>query len=112
MDVCSVAQSCPILRDTIDLSSPGSSVHGFSQARILEQVVRPPPWDLPDPGIEPTSLMLPEFAHVFFPLVPPRKHSHFNALLQIKVFCIQLKVKVSSFTHIQPDFFIMIIYIS
>ena len=66
MDVCSVAQSCPILRDSIDLSSPGSSVHGFSQARILEQVVRPPPWDLPDPGIEPTSLTSPALTGDFF----------------------------------------------
>ena len=28
------------------------------------------------------------------PLVPPRKHSYFNALLQIQVLYIQLKVKV------------------
>ena len=29
-------QSCPILRDHKDLCPPGSSVHGISQARILE----------------------------------------------------------------------------
>ena len=31
-----VAQSCPTLRDPIDCSLPGSSVHGIFQARVLE----------------------------------------------------------------------------
>ena len=31
-----VAQSCPILRDPMDYSPPGSSVHGIFQARVLE----------------------------------------------------------------------------
>ena len=31
-----VAQSCPILRDPMDCSLPGSSVHGIFQARVLE----------------------------------------------------------------------------
>jgi len=31
-----VAQLCPTLRDPIDCSPPGSSVHGIFQARILE----------------------------------------------------------------------------
>ena len=29
-------QSCPTLRDPVDCSSPGSSVHGIFQARVLE----------------------------------------------------------------------------
>ena len=33
-----VAQSCPILCDTMDCSLPVSSVHGIFQARILEWV--------------------------------------------------------------------------
>ena len=33
------AQSCPTLCDLMDCSQPGSSVHGFFQARILEWVV-------------------------------------------------------------------------
>ena len=107
-----VAQSCPTLRDPMDCSLPGSSVHGIFQARVLEwgaiafsetdrslpQITPvavcawmlncfthiwlfvtvawaslsmgfsrqeywsglscPPPGDLPDPGIEPTSLNL------------------------------------------------------
>ena len=31
-----VAQSCPTLRDPMDYSPPGSSVHGIFQARVLE----------------------------------------------------------------------------
>ena len=31
-----VAQSCPLLRNTMDCSLPGSSVHGSFQARVLE----------------------------------------------------------------------------
>ena len=31
-----VAQSCPTLRDPMDCSLPGSSVHGTFQARVLE----------------------------------------------------------------------------
>ena len=31
-----VAQSCPTLRDPMDCSLPGSSVHGMFQARVLE----------------------------------------------------------------------------
>ena len=33
-----VAQSCPTLFDPMDRSPPGFSVHGISQARILERV--------------------------------------------------------------------------
>ena len=36
--VCSVAQSCPTLGDSMDCSLPGSSVHGIFQARTLEQI--------------------------------------------------------------------------
>ena len=36
-----VTQLCPILYDPIDCSPPGSSVHGISQARILEWVAMP-----------------------------------------------------------------------
>ena len=31
-----VCQSCPTLRDPMDCSLPGSSVHGIFQARVLE----------------------------------------------------------------------------
>ena len=53
--------SCPTLCDHLDYSPPGSSVHGILQAKILEWVTM-----LPDPGIEPTSLMSPALAGRFF----------------------------------------------
>ena len=31
-----VAQSCPTLRDPMDCSLPGSSIHGIFRARVLE----------------------------------------------------------------------------
>ena len=34
----------------MDCSLPGSSVHGIFQARILEGLPFPAPWDLPDLG--------------------------------------------------------------
>ena len=34
--VSEVTQSCPTLRDPMDCSPPGSSVHGIFQARVLE----------------------------------------------------------------------------
>ena len=55
-------QSCLTLWDPMDCSSPGSSVHGILQARILERLPCPSPEDLPDPGIEPASLMSPALA--------------------------------------------------
>ena len=36
MHACSGAKSCPTVWDPMDYSLPGSSVHGISQARILE----------------------------------------------------------------------------
>jgi len=55
--VCSVEQACPTLCDAIDCSSPGSSIPGIFQARILEQVAisssRSP--EFPDPGIKPMT---------------------------------------------------------
>ena len=35
-------QSCPTLCDPMGSNSPGSSVHGILQARILEWVAMPP----------------------------------------------------------------------
>ena len=49
--------SCVPLRDPMDCSPPGSSVHGFLQARITRVIGITSPGDLPDLGIKPTSLM-------------------------------------------------------
>ena len=48
-------QSRLTLCSPMDCSPQGSSVHGILQARILEWVSMPPPGDLPNPGIKPTS---------------------------------------------------------
>ena len=48
-------QWCPTLCDPMDCSSPGCSVYGILQARILEWVVMPSSGDLPLPRIEPGS---------------------------------------------------------
>ena len=39
LHICSFTQLCLTLCDPMDCSPPGSSVHGISQARILEWVV-------------------------------------------------------------------------
>ena len=59
-------QSCPTLCESMDCSPPGSSVHGTSQARMLEWVACPPPGDLPNPGFEPLSLISPALTGGFF----------------------------------------------
>ena len=52
------AHSCLTLCDPMDYSLLGSSVHGISQARILEWVAVASSMDLPHPGIK---LMSPAF---------------------------------------------------
>jgi len=44
----------------MDYSTPGSTVHGILQVRILEWVAIPFSGNLPDPGIKPRSLTLQE----------------------------------------------------
>ena len=66
----------------MDYSLPGSSVHGISQARILEWVAFPPPGDLPDPGIKPVSLASPALAGGFFTTEPPGKPLHCEVFIQ------------------------------
>ena len=48
-----VAKSCPLFHSSMDCSSPGSSVHGISQARLLGWVAIS--GDLSNPAIEPMS---------------------------------------------------------
>ena len=51
-----VAQSCPILRDPMDCSLPGISVHGIFQARVLDGVPLPSPTT--KPGIDGNILIM------------------------------------------------------
>ena len=43
-------QSCPTLRDPMDCSLPGSSVHGIFQARVLQWVAIAFSNNVVDPG--------------------------------------------------------------
>ena len=50
-------QSSPTLCDPMDGSPPDSSVHGSSRQEYWSGLLYPPPGCLPNPGIEPMSLM-------------------------------------------------------
>ena len=67
---CLVTKSCLTLCDAMDCSPPGSSSHGISQPRILVWVALPPPRDLPNPVIKPTSLASLVSANRFFSTAP------------------------------------------
>ena len=67
---CVHAQSCPTLCSPMDCGSLGSSVHGILQARIPGRVAISSSNDLPDPGIEPMSLVSPALAGGFFTTEP------------------------------------------
>ena len=53
------APSCMILCSRMHSSPPGFSVHGISQARILQWLPFPTPGALRNPAIEPASLVSP-----------------------------------------------------
>ena len=76
--MCSVVASCLTLCDPADGSMPGSSIRGTIQARILEWVPFPPPGDLPKPGMEPVSLVLPALASGFFTTEALGKPPHYT----------------------------------
>ena len=61
-------QLCPTLCDPIECSPPGSSVHGFSGQEYWSELPCPPPGDLPNPEVEPLSLMSPMLAGRFLPI--------------------------------------------
>ena len=70
-----VAQSCPTLCDPMDCSLPDFSVHGITQARILEWVAMPfpDPW-VANPGIEPCLLHCRLILyHLSYKEVPPQQ---------------------------------------
>ena len=52
-------QSCPTLCNPMDCNPPGSSIHGFFQARILEWVDVSFSRDLPNPRTKPTPPVSP-----------------------------------------------------
>ena len=54
------------LRDPMDCSLPSSSIHGILQSEYWSGLPCPPPGDLLDPGIKPTSPKSPAFVGGFF----------------------------------------------
>ena len=82
---------CLTLCNSMDCRLPGSSVQGIFQARILEWVAIPP-GDLPNPGIEPVSLMSPELAGGF--LITSHLGSPEIRLMMVKMeMCIKMCIK-------------------
>ena len=65
--------------DSMDCSSPGSSVRGISQASILECIVISSSRDLPNAGFKLTSVS-PELAGGFFTIEPPGKPFQFSCI--------------------------------
>ena len=70
MCICSVSQFCLTLRDPMDCSLPGFSVHGFSRQEYWSGLPFPPPGDFLYPGIGPVS---PVLAGKFFTVESPGK---------------------------------------
>ena len=66
---CLIAKSC-LSCHSMDYSPPGFSVHGISQARILEWVVISYSSNLPNPGIKPAC---PALADGFYSTEPAGK---------------------------------------
>ena len=65
--VCAMLlQSCLTTCDLMDYSPPDFLSMVFFRQEYCQGLPFPSPGDLPDPGIEPTSLMSPELAGRFF----------------------------------------------
>ena len=63
--VCLCMLSSVQLFATLWTSPPGSSLQGFPRQEYWSGLPFPPPGDLPDPGIEPASLVSPALAGSF-----------------------------------------------
>ena len=59
-------QSCLTLCDPVDHSPPGPFAHGIPRHEYWSELPFPPSGDLPDPEIEPVSLMSPALGGRFF----------------------------------------------
>ena len=69
--LCCAMLSHPEMSDSLRPRGPPiSSVHGILQALTLSGFPFPTPGYLPDPGIEPISLVFPALADGFFTTAP------------------------------------------
>ena len=71
--VC-VTRSCPTLCDPMDCSPPAALSMGLSRQEYWSGLPFPPPGDVPDPGIEPTSPASLALAGRFFTAEPLESH--------------------------------------
>ena len=76
--VCSVAQFYLTFCDPMDCSLQAPLSKGFIKQKYWSRLPFPPPGDLPDPGIETTSLVSSALAGGFFTTVPPGKSDRGN----------------------------------
>ena len=67
----------------MDYSTPGSSVHGTLQTRILEWIAIPSSRDLPNPGIEPGSPTLQDDSLLSEP--PGKSNIHLSSQTSVSV---------------------------
>ena len=70
---CVCALSCPTLCDSMTVARQAPLSMGFSRQKYWSGLLFPSPGDLPDPGIEPMSLVSPTVAGGFFTTALPRK---------------------------------------
>ena len=68
-------QSCLTLRDGADCSPPGPLSMGLSRQEYCTGLPCPSPGNLPNPGVEPMSLMSSALAGGFFTTGAPGKSS-------------------------------------
>ena len=67
------AQLCSTLCDAVDCSCQAPPSVGLSRQEYWSELPCPPAGDLPDPGIEPGSLLSPALAGRLFTTEPPGK---------------------------------------
>ena len=75
---------------------------GFSRQEYLSGLPGPPPGDLPNPGIEPTSLMSPALAGRFFTTRAPGKSSLSIALAYLTL-CVECDLQNTSTSQDLPS---------
>ena len=79
-----VARSCLTLRDPMDCSPPGSTVHGILQARTLEWAATASSRGLPDPGLNTALLHCGQILHCWTTgkLSGTGKAEHYHQMLE------------------------------
>ena len=90
--VCVISpQSFLTLSDPTDCSQPGSSVHGMSLAKILEQVAISSSREFSRPRDQTLVSYVPTLARIFFTTVPPGKPRLFYRLQPSNQYCTATK---------------------